>query len=682
LFFLLIFVVAGLPVQADVWDQLTLDDVYGIYQVSPASSGWHTGAIRASETRVVWANAAGVYWNLQPDLTNGRLLIGPDCPYYVAGQDNNFDIVLETDGFGDPIPVVSGFNFNGSFHPLTSTGSPLDFILQSSVPGLSNHYIDSITTYLQAKSDYEGGLYTQAQATLDALWAQYPVGDSVWWSIFGETPFGLNLGTPPAYYGLRQLSDMTAWRLANPGHAGAARTIRLSVIMVGKSNGIEPKTQLQLETGGGTPVTHDLDPRIPVNNYAVVHESLELFKEYIHTISLGVLEIDAQIIDLPNLDVAVSASTSNGANFAGMSNYTEPFGGVSAAEIEATDWWWIVYPAHIPEQFPDFQYTAFIAGGMGRGPNGGPAFISDDRWLVRVPGHLGLGTYEPNERKTYLPQWLQHEVFHHFYQVWNEFGLEDQPHQWFNQATWPADFVGQFEPDYYHESVFKRLQGAQLPLHVGLRYATADAPWDTLALDDVLGNYERNPVENPWHAGDILLDGSPLRWLNNAGVSWSLTPDLPSGALQIGSDCPYYDPNVNNDFRLALKREPQFGDLTTELEGFSFLGELYEKQVCVGEIPSITFPDKLSFAWDGVAFPFPVYVQGEGRAEITTRSPSIVATPATTSSAGRHSVAASNPTTNDLYWWLVRTPGNDALCNITWSSGGVGETGGRDVGLP
>ncbi|MBW2579061.1 MAG: hypothetical protein JRE38_13510 [Deltaproteobacteria bacterium] len=670
------------PVQADVWAEISLDDVYGIYQVDQASNTWNTGAIRRSETRVVWANAAGVYWNLEADLDNGRLLIGPDCPYYDEGQENNFDIVLEMDAFGDPIPVVSGFMFNGVFHRLASTGSPLDFILQDSVPGLSDHYTASVTAFLLAKSEYESGLYGEAMSRLDSLWAQYPVGDSVWWSIFGETPFGLNLGTPPAYYGLRQLTDMTEWRLANPGHPGAPRTIKLSVLMVGHSSGIEPRNLEQLETGGGVPVTHDLDVRVPLDDYAVVHESLGLFKEYIHTITKWILEIDAQIIALPNLDVAVEAWTSNGVTYAGMSNYTQPFASVSESDIESTDWWWIVYPAHIPEQYDDFQYTGFIAGGMGRGPNGGPCFIADDRWLVRVPGHLGLGTYEPRERMTYLPQWLQHEIFHHFYQVWHEFGLEEEPHQWFDQGTWPADFEGQFEPDYFHESVFKRLHSAELPFHVGLRYATADAPWDEIELDDILGYYERLPVNNAWQAGNIWLDGAQLRWQNTAGVSWNLAPDLAGGALQIGPDCPYYDENVNNDFRLVLEREDQLGDLTAVVKGFSFLGELYSKQACEGQIPSIVFLDKRSFVWDGVAFPYPVFVQGEGRAEIAARAPSIVGTPTQTTSAGLHNVAGSNPAPNELEWWLVRTPGNDALCNITWSSGGAGELAGRDAALP
>ena len=60
--------IAILPAHADVWDDLSVDDLHGIYQLDTASNTWHTGAIRPSETRLVWANAGGVYWNLEPDL--------------------------------------------------------------------------------------------------------------------------------------------------------------------------------------------------------------------------------------------------------------------------------------------------------------------------------------------------------------------------------------------------------------------------------------------------------------------------------------------------------------------------------------------------------------------------------------------------------------------------------------
>lgn len=564
-------------------NDLSVDDVVGIYQQQSPTNNWHTGVVQRAEARVVWTNANGANWNLQPDLANDRLLVGPDCPYYQPGGEIGFEF---TTGVGPDGPTVLGFDFNNEFYGLASRGSTLQFVLDGEVPTLSPHYVAAARSWFTARAEYEAGAYEDALATLSALWDQYPVGNGIWWSIFGNDPFGLNLGTPPCYYGLRQLTDMTEWRVANPDHPGSDRILRLSVLAVGQSRGVEPRTMQELIDGEGVAVTHAFDERVLADDYAIVHESLDFFAEYVHTITDGLLEVEIQVIPLPELEVAVTASANaNGAYYATIANYTQPFGSVSEQQIAATDWWWVLYPSHVPDQYEDFQYLPFIAGGMGVGPNGSPCFISDERWLARKPGHLGVGTYVPDERTTYLPQWLQHEVFHHFYRVWSGFGLEDQSHQWFDRSTWPADFVGQFEPDYYHESLFKRLKGATEPTFVaGLRNAILDASFDELEVADVLGMYERIPGQNGYHFGEIQPDGAQLEWLNSAGVSWGLDPRIQEGVLGIGPDCPYYNPDVPNDFQLALE-ENDLGDLLGSLKGFFFNGELYTlEKPCDGDL--------------------------------------------------------------------------------------------------
>ena len=46
--------------------------------------------------------------------------------------------------------------------------------------------------------------------------------------------------------------------------------------------------------------------------------------------------------------------------------------------------------------------------------------------------------------------------------------LEAGDHQWFDLSTWPDDFVGKWEPDYYAESIEKRLLDASPTLASGL----------------------------------------------------------------------------------------------------------------------------------------------------------------------------------------------------------------------
>jgi hypothetical protein len=325
-------------------------------------------------------------------------------------------------------------------------------------------------------------------------------------------------------------------------------------------------------------VNHTLDPRLEQDGFLAVHKSLRLFREYALAMTEGRLAIETHLLPLPAVDLPVHAYQNGGTKYAGLVDHMQVFDFVPQSELEATDWWWILYPSHTPEQHPDFHDAEFISGGMGAGPDSrSPYFISDDRWLVRKAPHLGRGEYTDIELSVYLPQWLQHEFFHFLFRTYPEFALEETPHQWFDRGTWPPDFVGRYEADYYHEALVKRLQQATPGLHAGLRFATADAPWHELTIADLLGTYHHAPVQNPWHIGDIRFAGTQLEWRNTAPVRWNLYDDLPNGILATGPDCPYYgDPN-GRQFHIVLERDA-LGDLTSEVRGFAFNGGLYERQ--------------------------------------------------------------------------------------------------------
>lgn len=453
----------------------------------------------------------------------------------------------------------------------------LDFLTPYGLHNFSTHYVEALQALLAAREQYARKEYANAQTTLWALWARHPVGHPSWGALPSK-PFGINLGTPPCYYELRMLSDMTQWRVSNPGQTPPPRTARLTVLLVGASSGIEPRNFAELSQGGGLPVTHTLDPRVAQDGYRAVHESLRAFKEYALAMTQGLLGVETHILPLPSVSLPVHAAVTGGSNFAGLSDATAVFAHVPQAEIQATDWWWILYPSHVPEQYPAFQNTEFITGGMGVGPDSSsPFFIIDDRWIVRKPPHLGSGAYSDVERSVYLPQWLQHEFFHHLFRIYPQFGLEVSPHQWFNLNNWPADFVGRYEADYYHEALYKRLQQATPALRVALRYATAGAAWSQVTLNDVLGAYRREPVQNAWHIGDVVFVGPQLKWRNTAPVSWNLQPDLLQGVLNTGPDCPYYNNPNGRRFNIVLERDA-IGDLTTQVRGFAFVGEFYDRQ--------------------------------------------------------------------------------------------------------
>jgi hypothetical protein len=325
-------------------------------------------------------------------------------------------------------------------------------------------YRASFAAFFSAEGAYRGGDYQTASKVLGAFWAAHPAGTPEWERAVRDAQMlaatkGVNFGTPSFYYALRMLTDCVEWRLhADPKIA--PHTIRWTVVLVGNSSDGDVRHSL-------APATADY-----------VGESTYLFTEYIRAMTGGRLKVDVRLLRLPELDVPVERLRRPVQ--AGGASYDLAFADLAPAAMPrvwkaipdnvraATDWWWVLYPSHVPGG----AKTNYITGGMGLGPDGvSPAFIIDDLWLARIPPTLGTGPYTSEERRAYLPQWLQHEFFHHLYRSYPALRLEASGHQWFDRKTWPDDFEGALEADYYAESVHKRLQPATPPLELMLRYA-------------------------------------------------------------------------------------------------------------------------------------------------------------------------------------------------------------------
>jgi hypothetical protein len=110
------------------------------------------------------------------------------------------------------------------------------------------------------------------------------------------------------------------------------------------------------------------------------------------------------------------------------------------------------------------------------------------------------------------------------------------------------------------------------------------------AISDVLGQYQRNPVQNGWHSGTISLKpGSTtiLRWTNQAGSSWDLTPDLVNKLLRTGATSPYPGQNFSLQESRGLVR------------GFTFNGEFYTKAPVPQPIHTQTIGGYLGSEFDG-----------------------------------------------------------------------------------
>ncbi len=347
----------------------------------------------------------------------------------------------------------------------------------------------------------------------------------------------------------------------------------MNIVLVGCSKGIQPTTKTELENGTGKLVTHTLDPKVKQNDYRIVRQSLELFIKYVKAITNGALDVQLGFIELDTLCLPVSVSTKK--PYVASGDYGLVLNALTKEAKDSTDWFLISYPSHVPD-LPVFDDESFITGGMGGDSKGGPVFIADDKWVTRKPAHLGKGIYTDIERRIYLPQWLQHEFFHHLYRIYPELKLEVNGHDWFDRKFWASDFVGQFETDYYTETLHKRLQVQCEPLSNKLITRvenTQQAEFAQLSIDELIGSYSLDDIQNNWHEGNILKESDKYFWRNKANVQWQVMPSFTEGRLKTGADCPY----PGQDFFLELYKSVE-GDVYPGVISLKFGGGIYKKR--------------------------------------------------------------------------------------------------------
>lgn len=320
-------------------------------------------------------------------------------------------------------------------------------------------YVDVLTKLLEAEDkvvfakDYQG-----ARVIVDALIAKYPLMTNdqpanVWWENYAtgnnKSPRP-HFGEPGAYAHLRMLDDITKVGV-NKTLAGTT-PLQMAIVMPVCSD-IFFKT--------GSPVLNRrLNPEISADSYEAVRQSLRLFQSYILAISGGALRLE---LNFYKIDSCTQIDRVKGYD------YNAPIRQLPPGVTEKTDVFWLIYPS-------DLNVGNDAGGGSGMGGfegSGKPVFISEDDWVIkkRDPDQGG-GSRTEVERRMYLPEWIQHEFFHHLFSSWPEFGLEKTSHQWNDKNNWPADFSGKIEEDYYSEAFNKRLNTANPSIAQKLKRAT------------------------------------------------------------------------------------------------------------------------------------------------------------------------------------------------------------------
>jgi hypothetical protein len=448
--------------------------------------------------------------------------------------------------------------------PLLSDALRAYYDAHGGAEGFSAPYRAVMDTSVLAWDDLQSCDPAAAQQRLAALFGDLPRGSAAWDSVTNER--GGQVDTPPGLTVASMLARVADARVEKKPGAPTA-PLRITVAIAACSRGVVPANQAELTGpvdggagGGGTTHTAEVDPALLADDFAVLRQSLSVFQAYVEALFGGRATAEVQFAPLPaDRCVDVLFEWSNGRPFA------RPSPGavhdmIAAAPPDAlgrTDWWQFIYPTLLPDDPNDFDSNEWVTGGSTSGPHGEVLNLVDDQWFLRQPPHFVSQPHTPFprvpyqeiERFFYLPRWLTHETHHHFFGYeFPEAKLEEPPgsHSWFDRSTWPADFVGRFEQDYFDQADFLRFQTATPPIWVRARYSF---DWGAIADVDLVGRYEacRLPEWSDndylWNKGSIALTDGHLTWTNDAGVSWRLASwredaSVPPGSVRL-VDGPY-----------------------------------------------------------------------------------------------------------------------------------------------
>ncbi len=258
-----------------------------------------------------------------------------------------------------------------------------------------------------------------------------------------------HFGEPGMYAHLRMLDEITKFGVGKT--INSAKPIQMAIVMPACSN-------ILLKTGL-TVLNRRLNPGIEADSYSAVRQSLRLFQSYLWAISGGELRLELNFYSIKS---CAKIDRLNGYD------YNEPIRQLPPGVADKTDMFWLISPE-------DLNVGNDAGGGSGIGKfeaSEKPVFISEDDWVVKKRSSQGGGARTNVERRIYLPEWVQHEFFHHLFGNWREFDLEKTDHQWFDRKSWPTDFIGKYEEDYYSEALNRRLYQATPSIAQKLKRAT------------------------------------------------------------------------------------------------------------------------------------------------------------------------------------------------------------------
>ena len=324
-------------------------------------------------------------------------------------------------------------------------------------------WVELLTKLLDAEDKVVAEDFKGARVIVDELIKKYPLMENnqpeanAWWVNYNKMQLKNprpHFGEPGMYAHLRMLDDITKMGVSKT--MLGKTTLRMAVVMPACTD-IVPEQ-------GPTLINERLNPEIEANDFAVLRQSLRLFQSYLLAISGGELRLELKFYKIEKCFQIKPETRYLGGNF------DEPLLQLPKGEAEKTDMFWLVYP----NQYDKGAKISFSSGISLFNGKDKPVFMCEDDWVLkkRAPDQ-GSGSRTEVERRMYLPEWFQHEFFHHMFASWPELKLEGtKNHEYHDKAFWPADFTGQIEEDYYSESLRKRFYSQPISIAQKLKRAS------------------------------------------------------------------------------------------------------------------------------------------------------------------------------------------------------------------
>ena len=383
-----------------------------------------------------------------------------------GGSDGN-NVVSDTASASVPSAVTP--NTVPSAPEAVSTNTPVALAkfwdTYGAKESFPQNYVELVTRLLEAEDKVVAKDFQDARVIVEDLIKKNPLMDDN--TVIGNNIWDINyskmqaknplphLGEPGPYAYLRMLDEITRVGVSGKSMLGKT-TIQMTIVM--------PKCTDIIPQEGPTLLNHPLNSEIEADDYKVVRQSLRLFQSYLLAISGGELSLELKFYKINKCFQINKEKDYLGGNF------SEPLLQLPEGVVEKTDMFWLIYPNDI-DKGAKINYKSGITW---FGDKRKPVFMCEDDWIIKKRAPLqGVGSRTEVERRIYLPEWFQHEFFHHLYSSYSELKLEGKDnHEWFNRNYWQKDFVGKIEEDYYSESLRKRFYNQ--PISIAQKLQTAN----------------------------------------------------------------------------------------------------------------------------------------------------------------------------------------------------------------